>query len=337
MIRSRLSSASVLLAGILTLSACATPVSYKPEVDAFQKATAQTSAFMEAKRTSIRDIRTDLRTEELAEKRPQLDLTRASCSAALAKHQRLSSADAAAPLTATDVSGCELKLAEGEEDEPHLVILMNPPKVLDNSAAFVASVSAYAASLSKVATAGDQQSFVAAVNDLATNATSVANSAAKAANKKSPDLDALTPIGNLVAQAVFYYLENRRAEALEAGAKAAHPWIVQGSGGVARAMYAAQFEIVRAQRDELFNQIDDVNEASEAKYVAAADKAIAMAVDLRRELAADPGAPFRALPVAHEKLLAAFGDRERLVAGSIAASKELFGAAKDAKNALVKD
>ncbi len=47
MTRSRLFSVTALLAGILTLSACATPEVYKPEVEAFQKATAQTSVFME--------------------------------------------------------------------------------------------------------------------------------------------------------------------------------------------------------------------------------------------------------------------------------------------------
>jgi hypothetical protein len=334
MTRPRPFPATVLLAGILTLSACASPAVYKPEVEAFQNATAQTSAFMEAKRTSIRDIRTELRTEVLTAKKPELRLS-TKCSSVVSKYQTLSGSGARPSLTAADVSGCEIELVDRELS--HLDILMNPPKVLDNSAAFVASVSAYAASLSKVATAGDQQSFVAAVNDLANSATSVANSAAKAAKKDPPDLEALTPIGNLVALAVSYYLENRRAEALEAGAKAAQPWIVQGSAGVARAMYAAQFEIVRSKRDELFNQLDKVNEENDAGYVAAADKAIAVGVDLRRELAADPGAPFRALPVAHENLLAAFGDRERLLAASIAASKELFEAAKDAKNALVKD
>ena len=287
-----------------------------------------------SKRASIRDIRSDLRTEELADKRPLLSLGTA-CGATVKQYQELSTFGARSSLTATEVSGCEITLAD--EDLSHLSTLMNPPKVLDNSAAFVASVSAYAVSLNKVATAGDQQSFVAAVNDLANNATSVANSAAKAAGKNPPDLEALTPIGNLVALAVFYYLENKRAEALEAGAKAAHPWIMQGSAGVARAMYAAQFEIINEKHRVLRIQIDTVNEASEAGYVAAADKAIVMGTDLRRHLAADPSAPFRALPVAHENLLAAFGDRKRLVAASIAASKALFEAAKDAKNALVKD
>ena len=231
MTRLRPFSATVLLAGVLALSACATPVAYKPEVEAFQKATAQTSAFMEAKRASIRDIRGDLRTEELADKRPFLGLgTGTSCGTTVKQYLELSKSGAKSSLTVTEVSGCEITLEDKELS--HLNTLMNPPKVLDNSAAFVASVSAYAVSLNKVATAGDQQSFVAAVDDLANNATSVANSAAKAAGKKPPDLEALTPIGNLVALAVFYYLENKRAEALEAGAKAAHPWIVQGSGGV---------------------------------------------------------------------------------------------------------
>lgn len=335
MTRARILSAPLLLVGVLMLAACASPVIYKPEVEAFQKATVQTSAFMEAKRTSIRKIRSELRTEALAAKTPLLRLSR-TCAATLKKYENLSRADASGPLTATEVSGCELELVGG--DDPQLVILMNPPKVLDNSAAFVDSVSAYAASLAKVATAGDQQSFVTAVNELADTTTSVANSAAKAANKEPPDLQALTPIGNLVALAVSYYLENRRAEALKAGAQAAHQWIVDGSAGVARTMYAAQFEIISAKQRDLVDQLNDkVNELSGASYVAAADKAIEMGTDLRRELAADPGAPFRALPVAHAKLLAAFDDRERLLAASIAASKELFEAAKDAKNELVTD
>lgn len=332
MTRARLFPVFLLLVGILLLPACATPVAYKPEVEAFQMATAETSAFMEAKRASIRNIRSELRTEELTATRPLLRLSKA-CATTLKKYESFSRADARPPLAPSEVSGCELELARGED--PHLAILMNPPKVLDNSAAFVASISAYAESLAKVATAGDQQSFVAAVNDLATNATSVATSSAKAANREPPDLQALTPIGNLVALAVSYYLEGRRAEALKAGAEAAQPWIAQGSAGVARTMYAAQFEIINAKQRELVNQINKVNEASKDSYVAAADKAIVMGTDLRRALAADPGAPFRALPAAHEKLIEAFGDRKRLLAASIAASKELFDAAKDAKNALV--
>lgn len=334
MTRLRLFPKIVLLVGVIALSACASPVVYKPEVDAFQTATNETAAFMEAKRSSIRDIRTELRTEELKDKRPLLRLSSA-CSSAVTQYQVASASGNAPPLTAAEISKCAIELENG--DLSHLDILMNPPKVLDNSAAFVASVSAYAASLGKVATAGDQQSFVAAVNDLAENATSVANAAAKAAGEDPPDLEALTPIGNLVALAASYYLENRRREALIDGAKAAQPWIAQGSAGVARAMYSAQFEIIRSKRDALFNQLDKVNEATAANYVAAADKAIVMGSDLRGALAADPGAPFRALPVAHQKLIDAFGDRKRLLAASIAASKALFEAAKDATNAVLKD
>ena len=94
-------SATVLLAGILALSACATPVAYKPEVEAFQKATAQTSAFMEAKRASIRDIRSDLRTEELADKRPLLRLGTA-CGATVKQYQELSTFGARSSLTVTE-------------------------------------------------------------------------------------------------------------------------------------------------------------------------------------------------------------------------------------------
>jgi hypothetical protein len=326
----------LLVACVFAVSGCASPVVYRPEVEGFQKATAEMSAFVTAKRSSVREVRAKLRSDELAAKRPLLRLSNA-CRATIDKLGRLSEPGKSPLLTEEDVARCRLEPAGDAGDSGDLAHLLNPPTVLDASVAFAAAVSTYAESLNKVATAGDRASFVEAVDGLATSARSVAVSSMKAAGKEPPDLDALTPIARVAGLAVSYYLEDRRADALKDAADAADPWIDQGSAGVARALYAAQFEVVRARRDELLEQLDEVNEASPAGYVVAADKAIALAASLREALASDPGAPLQALPRAHEKLREAFEDRKRLLPGTIAASNELYEAAREAREALMKD
>lgn len=319
-------SVTAFVTATVILSGCTTPTAYRPEVDAFQQAATEVNTFMHAKQGSVTVVRNDLRTRELEAKRPLL-MVGPACGATL---QKLNNDQT---LTPEEVSACNLRARDDAVSQETL----SPGQALDNSAEFAEAVLQYADALQQVSTASDKDSFVAAVDALGDAAGSVAESAAKAAGRPAPDTEALGPIAGFVAQAAYYYLENKRQQALVDGAESAHPWIIQGSEAVAGVLNAAQFELADSTYQQLLGQLDTVNEASPSTYVAAADLALATQGKLRSELAADPAAPFRKLPTAHEKLLAAFRDRTRGVAPSIAAAKALYAAAKEAQTALSKD
>jgi hypothetical protein len=317
---------------LAALAACESPVAYRPEVQQFNKATAEASAYMEAERKSLGDLRADLRRDALSERQPFVQITE-GCFAAIQKFNQLALAADPAPLEREVVEACGLALPDDSEIEG----LFDPGTPVNNAAAFAEAVSTYAAALDEVATSADQAGFENAVTGLGDAAISLATSATAAAEVEPPSIEALSPIAAFVGKASYYYLENRRAEALKDAAASAQPWIETGSQGVVRVLYAAHFEEINVAKDELLRQLDDVNEASESSYVRESDEAIAKLATLRQLLGDDPGAPFRKLPVAHAELIKAFDDRERHLSGAIAAAKDLFESARAARAAIVNE
>ena len=310
---------------LFVLSACATPTVYRPEVDMFQKATTEVNTYIKAKQNAVRDVRDSLRKDMLKSKRPEISIS-ADCAKAAQKLLDNSPA-------AKEAAGCQLEVS----GDDILNQLFNPKGQFADSVEFVEAVVVYASALDKVAKSGDKNAFLEAANGLGDAVISLAGSAAEAAGKPKPDAEHFTPIANLVSLGAYYYLENMRAEALKEAAKSADSWIKMGSLAVNDVMYAAQFEIVNPSLEKLRSQVDKVNEASQATYVAEADKAITHSSELRRQLSVDPGLPFRKLPDTHKKLLAAFEDRKRNLAAAIAVAKDLYNAAREAFAAVVNE
>lgn len=332
MILKPLRQAVVLAIAAGLLAACESPVAYRPEVEQFQKATAEAAVFMEAERQSVIDLRADLRRQVLGDRRPFVEVSQ-GCAMAIQAFNQQAGAPEPAPLGPSLVDDCRLAVA----DDPVSEELFNPRISMSRSAAFATAVANYAATLNEVATSGDQAGFVSAVDGLGNAATSLATSAATAAGKKPPDIPELSLIAAFVAKATFYYLENKRAEALKDAARSAHPWIQIGSAGVVRVLYGKHFEEINVANFSFVKRVDEVNEAGAGNYVSAADEAIRALGGLQSLLGSDPGAPFRKLPVAHAKLIEAFDDPERHLAGAIAAAKDLFESARAAHAAIIKD
>lgn len=316
---------------LLILSACATPSVYRPEVDMFQKATTEVNTYVKAKQNAVGVVRDSLREDQLKENRPLIIVSK-DCTKAVDKLLENSPA-------AKEAAGCQVKVSDddGDDDHDRLNQLLNPKGQFTDSVAFAEAVAAYASALDKVAKSGDKKTFIEAANGLGDTLIALAGSAAEAAGKPKPDAEYFTPIANLISLGAYHYLENMRAEALKEAAKSADSWIEMGSMAVNKVMYSAQSEIAFASLEKLRTQVDKVNEATEAAYVAEADKAIKHSSELRRQLSVDPGLPFRKLPDTHKKLLAAFEDRERNLAAAIAVAKDLYNAAREAYAAVAKE
>ena len=304
------------------LSACGTSAIYRPEVDEFNKAANAVHIFVKAKQSAVNSVRVNLRKDVLKEKRPMIKLNTA-CNDAI---QNLASSKS--PIK--KAKNCKLKIIGDSE----LELLYSSEPAFENTVNFSKTIEAYSVALQNVATSGDKESFLQATSNLGDAVVSLAGTAAKIANKKAPEASRFAPISNLIGLGVFYILENKRSEALMKAAEAAHPWIVDGSNAIKKVLYRAEYEIMAAQQVALVEQIDLVNEAEPANYVAAADKAIKQLAELKTALKVDPGLTFQKFPDVHQKLLEAFKDKKRKLAHSIAASKDLFNAAKEARTAL---
>ena len=304
------------------LAACSTPAVYRPEVNEFNKAAVEVHALLKAKQTKVGAVRNSLRTKKLTRTRPVISLS-GGCSTAIRQYLELKSAVKLA-------NDCDLKF----NSDPDLEQLFRSASAFENAVEFSNTVEAYSVALQKVATSGDKASLQEATSQLGDAVVSLAGKAARAAGKQVPDANVFTPITRLIGQGAFYTLENKRAEALKKAAKTAHPWIVAGSKAIVGVLYNAEFEIAQAKKDALIKQIDIVNEARPKKYVSAVDKAIKQSTELRQLLKIDPALSIKKLPAVHMKLLEAFKDKKRNLASSIAASKDLFKAAKAAREAL---
>jgi uncharacterized protein YdaT len=237
------------------------------------------------------------------------------------------------PVDPTLIDGCRFMLP----DDPGIEPLFNPRQAMANAAAFAKSVAAYAAALNDVATTSDREGFIKAVEGVGNAATSLATSATTAAGKPPPKLEALGPIAAVIGRAAYYYLENRRTEALKDAANSAHQWIEAGSQEVIRVLYAQRFEQISVANTKFAIGVEDVNDANANSYVEAAEKAIRGLSELTQLLSGDVGATFRKLPAAHQKLIDSFEDRERHLEGSIAATSDLFEAARAAHVAITED
>ena len=307
------------------LSACGTPAVYRPEVGEFQKAATEVSTYVTAKQSAVELVRADLREEVLKSRRPLIAVS-AECAEAAKKL-----ADQSSPVN--EGKDCRLTLP----DDPDLEQIFNPKGQFTDSAAFAQAVEEYASALYKVATSGDKEAFLQAANGLGDAVISLAGSAAEAAGKAKPDPSTFTPITNLIGLGAFYYLENKRTEALKEAARTAHPWIREGSEGVKKVLYSAELEIAQPALEKIKEQVDEANEAGPNAYIEPAQQAIIQTAELRSEYIRDPPeAVFGKLPEAHQKLLEAFEDRDRNTAVAIAAAKDLFAAAREAHAAIVK-
>ena len=311
------------------LAACQTPTAYRPEVEAFTKATAETSAYMTARVEEASDVRKDLRREILLERKPVVTVA-PGCTRAILAFNQEAGKPKPAPLPEALLDSCQLLVPENEDLAP----LFNPRPAMRNASRFANSVADYAAALDRVSVSADQAGFEQSVQDLGKAMTSLANGAAKAANEKAPTLPELGLVTAFVAKASFYYLENRRADALKEAAAQAQPLIEKGSAGVVRVLYAARFESVNAAKERLNKRLDAVNEDGSSAYVSKADQAVAAHGRLLTLLSGDPAAPFTKLPTAHQALIEALDDPKRNLAPAVAAAMDLFNAARAAKTAL---
>jgi hypothetical protein len=334
---------------LIVLSACAGPDIYRPEVNIFQQATTEIDTYVKATQNSVGLIRADLRADIL--KRESFDFRLSQdCTEALLNLNRAIAGGAVPDLSAA--ANCKL-LVPGREK---LTSLLNPEESFTSSAEFVASVAKYASALFKITEAGNREEFVQAANGLGNAVINLAGNAVDAANSartdraakdgetlspddliKRPNPETFTPIANFVALATFHALEQKKTEALKAGAKEAHGWIEKGSEAVVYVMMSTQFEVAQSSQVKLEDQLIELQGAGENTVVDEVEKTIEYKNAYQRQIGVDLAEPFRKLPETHQKLLDAFNDRKRHLAAAIAVGQDLYQAARQAYDAIKKE
>lgn len=329
-----LTTRQILLCAVATVSiaACNAPTTaYRPQIDVFAKATAETSQFARDLQTSAAATTTARQRETLERRQPHIALDDMACAnAIIARTSRVPGQPLEPLQTAVDekcawVAGDDLELRDAFDTGSRF----------PESVAFLRAVERYSASLQLIATSADKAGLieatrgsVAAVASLATTATNVT----QGRSEKAPDLGAVSTLAGTI---VFDVLEDMRSEALQRSAKEADKWITEGSAAVARVLEDANNELIRTANHKKNKLIDAANGAKGAPdYVARVQMAQAAQVEFETLVARDPTAPLLKLAAAHHALVKSFDDPDVQVGYAVMASIDLLEAAQRARTSL---
>ncbi|MBI1209900.1 MAG: hypothetical protein GC190_00415 [Alphaproteobacteria bacterium] len=316
----------------LSVAACEAPTTaYRPQIDIFAKATAETSQFARELQTSTAAATTARQRETLERRQPHIALDDLGCADAIIARTSRAPGQPLEPLQkAVDekcawVAGNDLELRDAFDTGSRF----------PETVAFLQAVERYSASLQLIATSADKAGLVeatknsiAAVASLAATATSVTQGRSEAA----PNLGAMSELAGTIA---FDVLEDMRSEALKRAARDADQWITEGSTAVARVLEEANNELIRAANDRKNKLIDAANGAKGMPdYVGRVQAAQAAQIEFERLVARDPTAPLLKLADAHHALVRSFDDPDVQVGHAVMASLDLLEAAQRARTAL---
>lgn len=322
----------VCVAVSVTVAACNAPTTaYRPQIDVFAKATAETSQFARDLQTSAAATTTARQRETLERRQPHIALDDMGCANAIIARTSRLPGQALEPLqTAVDekcawVAGDDLELRDAFDTGSRF----------PESVAFLRAVERYSASLQLIATSADKAGLieatrgsVAAVSSLATTATNVS----QGRSEKAPDLGAVSTLAGTI---VFDVLEDMRSEALQRSAKEADKWISDGSAAVARVLEEANNELIRQANHKKNKLIDAANGAKGSPdYVARVQMAQAAQVEFEALVARDPTSPLLKLAAAHHALVKSFDEPDVQVGYAVMASIDLLEAAQRARTSL---
>ena len=314
------------------LSACNAPTTaYRPQIDVFAKATAETSQFARDLQTSTAAATTARQRETLERRQPHIALDDLACADAIIARTSRTPGQPLEPLQAK----VDEKCAWVTGDDLELRDAFDTGSRFPESVAFLRAVERYSAGLQVIATSADKAGLieatrgsVAAVASLAATATAVTQGRSEAA----PDLGAVSTLAGTIA---FDVLEDMRSEALQRSAREADKWITEGSSAVARVLEEANNELIRLANYRKNKLIDAANGAKGTpEYLARVQMAQAAQAEFEALVARDPTAPLLKLAEAHRALVKSFDDPDVQVGYAVMASIDLLEAAQRARTAL---
>ncbi len=323
-------SCAVLAAG---LTACeGSTTAYRPQIDIFAKATAETSQFARELQTSTAASTTARQKETLERRQPHIALDDLGCAdAIIARTSRLPGQ----PVEPLHVAVNEKCAWMAPNDDVELRDAFDVNSRFPESVTFLRSVEKYATSLQLIATSSDKAGLIEATRGTVAAVASLAATASSLAQGKpetAPDLGAVSALAGTIA---FDVLEDMRSEALKRSAREADRWISEGSAAVARVLEEANNELIRTANGKKNRLIDAANGAKGSPdYVARVQAAQAAQLELEQLVARDPTSPLLKLAGAHHALVASFDDPDIQLGSAVMASLDLLEAAQSARNAL---
>jgi hypothetical protein len=313
-------------------AACeARTTAYRPQIDVFAKATAETSQFARDLQTSTASTTSARQRETLERRQPHIALDDLACADAIIARTSRQPGQSIKPLQ----EAVDEKCAWVAGDDLELRDAFDTGSRFPESVAFLRAVERYAGSLQLIATSADKAGLieatrgsVGAVASLVATATSVTHGR----QEKPADLGAVSALAGTIA---FEVLEEMRSDALQRSAREADKWITDGSSAVARVLEEANNELIRAASNKKNKLIDAANGAKGSPdYVARVQMAQAAQVEFETLVARDPTSPLMKLAAAHHALVQSFDNPEIQVGHAVMASLDLLEAAQRARTAL---
>jgi len=258
---------------------------------------------------------------DIVEKQLQRD---AGCLAAWARYRAAPGGQPGPPPTCVEPTGFYVLPLGQERDACHLGVvttnasggssvdpLQLPSSILlSETSAIGAKLRDYAATLNELATSTDGEALQSAVGKANAAMESLADRIQRTA-KTDLKLEAMGPVSDLIGASLVSALEYRRYEAMKRIVDRADPVVTQAAQILSRASVVLLIPRLRAASNVVNDAIAEVNRASENQFVARLGKARAAVDDYLGLYAADPGASFQAMAIAHQKLKQALGDARR--------------------------
>jgi hypothetical protein len=316
----------------VSVAACEAPTTaYRPQIDVFARATAETSQFARDLQTSTAATTSARQRETLERRQPHIALDDVACADAIIARTSRTPGQPLEPLqTAVDqkcawVAGDDLELRDAFDTGSRF----------PESVAFLRAVEKYSSSLQLIATSADKAGLIEATRGSVSAVASLAATASSVTQGRpatAPDLGAVSTLAGTIA---FDVLEDMRSEALQRSAREADRWITEGSTAVARVLEEANNELIRAASNRKNKLIDAANGAKGTPdYVARVQAAQAAQMEFEQLVARDPTAPLLKLADAHHALVKSFDDPDVQVGHAVMASIDLLEAAQRARSAL---
>jgi len=315
------------------LTACeGATTAYRPQIDLFAKATAETSQFARELQSSTAASTTARQKETLERRHPHIALDDVGCAEAIIARTSRAPGQSLEPLQVAVNEKCAWVAPDGDVE---LRDAFDIDTRFPESVAFLRSVEKYAASLQLIATSADKAGLIEATKGTVAAVASLAATASSLAQgrpESPPDLGAVSLLAGTIA---FNVLEELRGEALKQSAREADRWISEGSAAVARVLDEANDELIRTANGKKNRLIDAANGAKGAPdYVARVQAAQAAQLELEQLVGRDPTAPLLRLAEAHHALVGSFDNPDVQLGSAVMASLNLLEAAQRARNTL---
>ena len=318
-----------------SLSACGAPTTaYRPQIDLFAKATAETSQFAKDLQASAAASTLARQRETLERRQPHIALDDIACGEAIIARTSRPPGQPLEPLEAAVNTKCAWI---APSDDVELRDAFDTGSRIPDAVAFLRAVEKYGAALQQIATSSDKDGLLAATKGTVAAVASLAAAASSVEQGKPERAADMSAVSALAGTIAFHILEDMRSEALGRSAREADKWIADGSAAVARVLDDANNELIRAANAKKNRLIDAANGAKGTPdYVTKVQAAQAAQAELEQLVARDPAAPMVKLSQAHHALVNSLDDPSIQVGPSVEAALDLLAAAQTARTALEK-